>query len=107
MTHCIAKTLDYKGKNITFSDDVQEVYFNLVRTLLFKGTLTYTPDCCENCGAVNENHRIVKNGKRKTMIKLMKIQGSPSYLELKKTKVLLSFMPFIICSKDEFCEKAS
>lgn len=86
MTHCMTKILDYKGKNIIFDDDVEVIYFNLVRTLLFKGTLTYTPDHCENCGAVNENYTIVKNGKRKTMIKLMKTQGTPSYLELKKQR---------------------
>ncbi|UXV34972.1 ISL3 family transposase [Staphylococcus sp. IVB6181] len=105
MTHCIAKILDYKGKNITFSDDVQEVYFNLVRTLLFKGTLTYTPDCCENCGAVNENHRIVKNGKRKTRIKLMKIQGSPSYLELKKQRFFCRSCHSSFVAKTNFVKK--
>lgn len=36
MTNCIAKIIDYKG------------------------TLTYTTDCCENYGAVNQNNLIVK-----------------------------------------------
>ncbi|EHJ07767.1 hypothetical protein [Staphylococcus simiae] len=79
MSNNIIKTLDYKGKYIIFEDDVEEVYMNLVRTLIYKGTLTYVPDACEHCGAVNEAYTIVKNGKRKTMVKLLSNQGTPCF----------------------------
>ncbi|EHJ07446.1 hypothetical protein CD113_00050 [Staphylococcus simiae] len=32
----IIKILDYKGKYIIFEDDVEEVYMDLVRTLIYK-----------------------------------------------------------------------
>ncbi|PNZ13977.1 ISL3 family transposase [Staphylococcus simiae] len=59
---------------------------NLVRTLIYKNTLTYVPDACEHCGAANEDYTIVKNGKRKTMVKLLSNQGTPCFLELHKQR---------------------
>lgn len=105
MSNCIAKVIDYKGKNIVFDEEPKVVYMNLVRTLIFKGTLTYTPDCCENCGAVNHNNLIIKNGKRKTMIKLLKTQGTPSYLELKKQRFFCRGCRRSFVSKTSFVKK--
>ncbi|MHD0397906.1 transposase family protein [Staphylococcus simulans] len=86
MSNCIEKILNYKGKEIIFEEEPIETYMGIRRILLFKGTLTYTPEHCENCGAVNRHNLIVNNGKRKTCIKLLKTQGTPSYLELKKQR---------------------
>ncbi|UXR46787.1 transposase family protein [Staphylococcus simulans] len=105
MSNCIAKVIDYKGENIVFDEEPKVVYMNLVRTLIFKGTLTYTPDCCENCGAVNHNNLIIKNGKRKTMIKLLKTQGTPSYLELKKQRFFCRGCRRSFVSKNSFVKK--
>ncbi|MDK7927300.1 MAG: ISL3 family transposase [Staphylococcus simulans] len=105
MSNCIAKVIDYKGENIVFEEEPDVIYINLVRTLIFKGTLTYTPDCCENCGAVNQNNLIVKNGKRKTMIKLLKTQGTPSYLELKKQRFFCRGCRRSFVSKTSFVKK--
>jgi len=73
MTHSyfIQKTLGIKDKNITFQKQLTEERIMGHNHLVLYAKLTYCPEACINCGAVNHSiDDIVKNGTKLFMIKM-------------------------------------
>ena len=86
INNCILKTLNMEDKNIKFFENfVEERKIKGKRCLVYKGYLENNYDFCPECGCINEN-TIVKNGTRKSLIKIPKISELNSYLELKKQR---------------------
>ena len=86
INNCILKTLNMEDKNIKFFENfVEERKIKGKRSLVYKGYLENNYDFCPECGCINEN-TIVKNGTRKSLIKIPKISELNSYLELKKQR---------------------
>ena len=78
--------LQIKDKNIKWEDNVEEVYFKKKQSLFFFATYTYCPDACPNCGCVNRDFSIVKNGTRTSRITLNPVSGLPAFLKLRKQR---------------------
>ncbi|CAM3018821.1 hypothetical protein STAR110904_01740 [Staphylococcus argensis] len=74
MSDCISKVLQIKDENFPFEDDVDEIKVEGLTHLVFYGKLTYTSERCENCGQPNEKNSIIKNGFKKSDIKILKSQ---------------------------------
>ena len=58
MTHTdyTKNILNIKDKNIYFYDNCLEIKeIKGVKTKIFHGYLTYTPEYCPNCGCINES----------------------------------------------------
>lgn len=93
MTHTdyTKKILNIEDKNIFFDDDCLEIKeIKGVKTKVFHGYLTYTPECCPKCGCINEgfNDIIKWNFKRNCKIKLTKVSNYNTILLLDKQRFL-------------------
>ena len=86
INNCILKTLNMEDKNVIFNDFfVEERKIKGKRSLVYLGYLKNNFEYCPKCGCINEN-TIVRNGTKKSLIKIPKISELNSYLELKKQK---------------------
>jgi len=86
INNCILKTLNIKEENIIFQENFTvERKIKGKRSLEFIGYLHNHYEYCPECGCLNEN-AIVKNGIRKSLIKIPKISELNSYLELEKQR---------------------
>ena len=83
--------LNIKDNNIYFNQDcLKIVNINGVDTKVFHGYLTYIPECCPNCGCINESDDdIIKwNWKRNCKVKITKACGYNTLLILDKQRFL-------------------
>ena len=86
MTNIHDIVLQIKDKNVIWEDKAEEVYFKKKKSLFFYATYTYCPDACPNCGCVNHDNSIVKNGTRTSRITLNQVSGLPAFLRLRKQR---------------------
>lgn len=91
MTHTdyTKNILNIEDKNIYFYDDCLEIKeIKGVKTKIFHGYLTYTPEYCPNCECINESFDdIIKwNWKRNCKIKVTKVCGFNTLLFLDKQR---------------------
>ena len=86
MTNIHDIVLQIKDKNVIWEDKTEEVYFKKKKSLFFYATYTYCPDACPNCGCVNHDNSIVKNGTRTSRITLNQVSGLPAFLRLRKQR---------------------
>ena len=85
-THCISTLLDLKDKTITFPENwMKEMMINRVRSKVILGTLSFQPTLCYQCGHVFDSE-IIKHGFKTSRIKMMKLSGFDTYLDLKKQR---------------------
>lgn len=88
INNSIIKILNMEDKNIKFKENfIEERKIDKKRCLVFIGYLENEYEYCPICGCINEK-TIVKNGTRKTLIKIPKISELTSYLELTKQRYL-------------------
>ncbi|UUF06892.1 transposase family protein [Turicibacter bilis] len=91
MSHnnCILTLLDLKDKNITFSENwMKDVQINGIRSKVISGILSFQPTHCYNCGHLFDS-QIIKHGFKTSRIKMMKLSGFDTYLDLKKQRYKL------------------
>ena len=91
MTHTdyTKKILNIEDENIYFYDDCLEIKeIKGIKTKIFHGYLTYTPEYCPHCGVVNEGFDdIIKwNFKRNSKIKVTKVANYNTILLLDKQR---------------------
>lgn len=91
MTHTdyTKKILNIEDENIYFYDDCLEIkLIKGIKTKVFHGFLTYTPEYCPHCGCVNEgfNDIIKWNFKRNCKIKVTKVANYNTILLLDKQR---------------------
>lgn len=91
MTHTdyTKKILNIEDENIYFYDDCLEIKeIKGIKTKIFHGYLTYTPEYCPRCGVVNEGFEdIIKwNFKRNYKIKVTKVANYNTILPLDKQR---------------------
>ena len=91
MTHTdyTKKILNIEDENIYFYEDCLEIIeIKGIKTKVFHGYLTYTPECCPNCKCINHDHNdIIKwNFKRKCKIKITKACNYNTILLLDKQR---------------------
>lgn len=91
MTHTdyTKKILNIEDENIYFYDDCSEIKeIKGIKTKIFHGYLTYTPEYCPRCGVVNEGFEdIIKwNFKRNYKIKVTKVANYNTILLLDKQR---------------------
>ena len=91
MTHTdyTKKILNIEDENIYFYDDCLEIKeIKGIKTKIFHGYLTYTPEYCPRCGVVNEGFEdIIKwNFKRNYKIKVTKVANHNTILLLDKQR---------------------
>ena len=86
INNCIVKLLNLKEENVKFKENfVEERKINGKRSLIYMGYLYNNYEYCPECGCINEN-TIVKNGTKKSLIKIPKVSELNSYLELEKQR---------------------
>ena len=81
--------LNIEDKNIYFNENCLEIVnIKGIKTKVFHGYLTYTPECCPNCKCINHDHNdIIKwNFKRKCKIKITKACNYNTILLLDKQR---------------------
>ena len=89
MSHnnCILTLLDLKDKNITFSENwMKDVQINGIRSKVISGILSFQPTHCYNCGHLFDS-QIIKHGFKTSRIKMMKLSGFDTYLDLKSNAI--------------------
>ena len=91
MTHTdyTKKILNIEDENIYFYEDCLEIIeIKGIKTKVFHGYLTYTPECCPNCKCINHDHNdIIKwNFKRNCKIKITKACNYNTILLLDKQR---------------------
>lgn len=87
--YSIRNVLEIKDRNIKMDNKITEEVYKEVQTIVFHGTLTYTPRGCENCGVMNKSHSdIVKNGTKTSTIKLAQLNFKPVILKLRKQRFM-------------------
>ena len=91
MTHTdyIKFILNIKDKNINFYENcVDIIEIDNIKTKIFRGYLTYTPECCPKCGCINDGYEdIIKwNWKRNCKVKMTKACGYNTLLILDKQR---------------------
>ncbi len=91
MTHTdyTKKILNIEDKNIYFYDDCLKIKeIKGIRTKIFHGYLTYTPEYCPHCGCINEgfNDIIKWNFKRNCKVKITKVANYNTILLLDKQR---------------------
>ena len=87
--YSIRNILEIKDENIQIENKTTEEIYSDTKSIMFYGTLTYTPKGCMNCGIVNESHAdIVKNGTKTSTIKLGQFNFKPVLLKLKKQRFM-------------------
>lgn len=87
ITNCISKSLSLTDANITFTGEIHEESVKNLKTLVYEAILTYEATNCPVCGNVNSS-RIIKHGSKKTMVRLLPVNGQPSAIRLKKQRFL-------------------
>ncbi|PRY71608.1 ISL3 family transposase [Alkalibacterium olivapovliticus] len=90
-SHIIRKTLNIKDKNIHFDPEhyiLPDETLNKITYKVLEATLTYTPKACEKCGTVNQNHLVIKNGRKSSLLKLGTVMFQPVRLRLWKQRFL-------------------
>ena len=86
INNCIVKSLNLKEENVKFKENfVEERKINGKRSLIYMGYLYNNYEYCPECGCINEN-TIIKNGTKKSLIKIPKVSELNSYLELEKQR---------------------
>ena len=94
INNSILKLLNMKDSNLIFDENFcEERNIKNKRCLIIKGYLKNDLEYCPNCGCINHN-TIMKYGTKICFIKIPKISGLDSYLELKKQKYLCK-----VCNK--------
>lgn len=94
INNSILKLLNMKDSNLIFDENFcEERNFKSKRCLIIRGYLKNEFEYCPYCGCINDN-TIIKYGTKTCLIKIPKISGLDSYLELKKQKYLCK-----ICNK--------
>jgi len=84
ISNSILKMLNFKEKNLIFSEDFcEERIINKKRCLIIKGYLKNEFEFCPKCGCYNDG-TIIKKGIKTSLVKINKISGLTSYLEVKK-----------------------
>ena len=91
MTHndYTKKILNIEDENIYFYENCLEmIEIKGIKTKVFHGYLTYTPECCPNCKCINHDHNdIIKwNFKRNCKIKITKACNYNTILLLDKQR---------------------
>ncbi|MBS4461052.1 ISL3 family transposase [Aerococcaceae bacterium zg-B36] len=86
----IHQLLSIEDKNITFDENLILPTLQLNKTTykLLSGKLSYTPSCCDKCGAQNSNQTIIKYGFKTIRLLLGEVNFSPLLLQLKKQRFL-------------------
>src|SRR5699024_11440878 len=82
----ISKTLGIEAPNVIFDNKLEEIEYKEQRYKYYYVKVTYTPDCCVNCGVLNTNYTIVKNGFKSSRITIPKISEMNAFLILKKKR---------------------
>ena len=86
ISNSILKSLNMEDENIIFNENfIENRKINGEKVLIYKGYLKNNYEYCPACGCINENS-IVKNGTKKSLIKIPKVSELVSYLELNKQK---------------------
>lgn len=93
MTHSyhIRKSFSIKDPNIFFNPDQYVLPDKTIQQVTYKrfqATLTYTPEACEKCGVVNEDHTVIKHGTKTSTLKLGNVVFQPALLVLRKQRFL-------------------
>lgn len=89
MKNFILSVLQIKENNIDFTHTaVEEVVHKGIKSLFITAKLTYDPPHCPECGCINAQFNIVKNGTRASRITLPHISGLPAFLKLAKQRYL-------------------
>lgn len=86
MNYFISKTLGIEDPNVIFDNKLEEIEYKEQRYKYYYAKVTYTPDCCVNCGVLNTNYTIVKNGFKSSRITIPKISEMNAFLILKKQR---------------------
>ncbi|WP_020006453.1 ISL3 family transposase [Salinicoccus albus] len=89
MKHFILSLLQIKENNIDCTNTtVEEISHKGIKSLFITAKLTYIPTHCPDCGCMNAEYSIVKNGTRASRITLPHISGLPAFLKLTKQRYL-------------------
>lgn len=100
--------LGLKVNNIYFTNKApKEIYYKCIKTLFYSAVLTYDAIACECCGIKNENHIIIKNGKRQTLIYMGEVIYKPAYLELYKQRFYCKACGETFTAKTSFVQPKS
>ena len=83
ISNCISKSPSLTEANITFTGEIHEESVKNLKTLVYEAILTYEATSCPVCGNVNSS-RIIKHRTKKTMVRLLPVNGQPSAIRLKK-----------------------
>ena len=86
ISNSILKSLNMEDKNVIFNENfVENRKIKGKKVLVYKGYLKNNYEYCPVCGCINDNS-ILKNGTRKSLIKIPKVSELISYLELTKQR---------------------
>ena len=86
ISNSILKSLNMEDKNVIFNEFfIENRKIKGKKVLVYKGYLKNDYEYCPVCGCINDNS-IVKNGTRKSLIKIPKVSELISYLELTKQR---------------------
>ena len=86
ISNSILKSLNMEDENIIFNENfIENRKIKGKKVLVYKGYLKNDYEYCPVCGCINDNC-IVKNGTKKSLIKIPKVSELTSYLELNKQK---------------------
>ncbi|WP_411842831.1 transposase [Salinicoccus sp. HZC-1] len=89
MKQFILSLLQIKENNIDCTHTTVEVVSHKgIKSLFVTAKLTYDPTLCPDCGCINAQFSIVKNGTRASRITLPHISGLPAFLKLSKQRYL-------------------
>src|SRR5699024_4664388 len=85
----IKKLLDIQDPNIIFEKNFIEEGIHKGKPCKYvTGKLTYDPMACKKCGIKNEDNIVIKNGTQTSRITLPISGVQPTYLRLKKQRVV-------------------
>ena len=84
ISNSILKSLNMEDKNIIFNENfIENRKIKNKKVLVYKGYLKNDYEYCPVCGCINDNS-IIKNGSKKSLIKIPKVSEIDSFLELNK-----------------------
>lgn len=87
VTNCISKSLSLTDANITFTGEIYEESINNLKTLVYEAILTYDSSSCPVCGNLDSS-RIIKHGSKKSIVRILPVNGQPAVIRLKKQRFL-------------------
>lgn len=87
VTNCISKSLSLTDANITFTGEIFEESINSLKTLIYEAVLTYKASTCPVCGNLDSS-RIIKHGSKKSLVRILPVNGQPAAVRLKKQRFL-------------------